>query len=298
MAVSRRMWLREQERKKRERQRRARRRRQIAAVLLLSAAAVIGVLLAKGRGGVKVDDPVSTAEAVQTRAPAAEAAEPVDAEYFDNSVFIGGAAAAGIDSYGILPYTDFYAGVNITLDNCYTTAAGNDSMSVVDQLKSKKFGKVFIFFGETELAQNDAASFARSYKALVEKVKSYQQSASVYVISIPPVEERAEAAGYSLGTISSYNRRLKMIAAEEKVYYVDSFEALGGDHLPAGTSSDGVNMNKTCCAKLLNYIRKNAGIPSLSDISDEDGETVRSDTAATDKPEPTINVFKNSAGAD
>ncbi|MGN0182530.1 MAG: hypothetical protein ACI4DP_09010 [Candidatus Ornithomonoglobus sp.] len=331
MAVSRRMWLREQERKKRERARRARRRRNIAIAVFLLAAIVVAVIVIKGLKSsrqVKVDDPEVTAAAEQTAQPGmlqtsgiypgTQEDISVNVDYFDNSVFIGNALAAGIDAYGMLPYTDFYAGVHITLDNVYTTAANNSSMAVIDQLKSQKFNKVFISFGQTELSWGDASKFAKAYKEMLEKVKSYQQSANIYIISIPPVAETASVAGsgYSLSAIKAYNKELKIIAAQEKVYYMDSFAALGGNYLPAGVSADGVNLNRTYYAKLLNYAQTETEIPNLADISDDeediDSEGAGNDSSmeesiaeaatestGTDKePAPTVNVFKNTGNTE
>lgn len=331
MAVSRRMWLREQERKKRERERRARRRRNIAITVFLLTVIVVAVIVIRGSGSgetVKVDDPEVTAASEQIPQPGAvQTAEiysgtqeeiTVDADYFDNSVFIGNALAAGIDKYGMLPYTDFYAGVHITLENMYTTAANNSSMAVIDQLKSQKFSKVFISFGQTELSWGDASKFSKAYKEMLGKVRSYQQSANIYIISIPPVAETASVAGtgYALSTIKSYNKELKIIAAQEKMYYVDSFAALGGNYLPSGVSSDGVNLNRTYYAKLLNYAREKAEIPKLADISDDDDDDIESEASDVsystekpgtgrsnvsgendDEPQPTVNVFKNSGSS-
>ncbi len=324
MAVSQRMWLREQERKRRERARRARRRRNIAIAVFILAAIAVAVIVIKGfKSGrqTEVDDPRITAAAEQTAQPIGagygiQGDVSVNADYFDNSVFIGNALAAGIDSYGLLPYTDFYAGVHITLDNVNTTAANNSSVAVIDQLKSQKFTKVFISFGEMELSWADASKFEDAYEELLGKVKSYQQSANIYIISIPPVAETASVAGsgYSLRTIKEYNRSLKILAAQEKVYYVDSFAALGGNYLPAGVSADGVNLNKTYYAKLINYAQTDASIPSLADISDDDGEDIDSLGNTTDEnsddkdsteetgaeqsgtveePAPTVNVLKS-----
>ncbi|MGN1115742.1 MAG: hypothetical protein ACI4TH_04175 [Candidatus Ornithomonoglobus sp.] len=338
MAVSRRMWLREQERKRRERARRARRRNITIAVFLLAAIAVAVILIKGIENGkqIKVDDPQTAAaveqtvqtEAAQTKGIYSGIQEDVsvNADYFDNSVFIGNALAAGIDSYGILPYTDFYSGVHITLDNVYTTAANNSSLAVIDQLKSQKFSKVFVSFGESELSWGDASQFADAYEELLEKVKSYQQSANIYIISIPPVAETASAAGsgYSQRMIKAYNKELKILAAQERVYYVDSFAALGVDYLPAGVSADGVNLNKTYYAKLLNYAQTEASIPNLADISDDDDdedidrqegtadegrndngstqephtEAAEHSTGADKEPVPTVTVLKSTGNAD
>lgn len=305
MAVSRRMWLREQERKRRERERRARRRRNIALLVFFCAAIAVAVIVGRGLSESKkavVDDPpAATAEAASESpyavpaapAPAAAAAVTVDIDYFDNAAFVGNALAAGIDRYGILPYTDFYAGVAISLENVYTTASNNSSMAVADQLKSQKFGKLYLSFGEIELMWNDVRRFEAQYGEFLGKMKSYQPSANIYLISIPPVAETAAAAGngYSLENIRAYNKAIKTLAAREKVYYIDSFAALGGNYLPAGVSADGVNLNKEYYTRLLAYARKKAVIPDLSQIADSDEEeeeewTAWEDEADTEEPDP------------
>ncbi len=336
MAMTQRMWKREQERRRREREKRARQRRRRAAgsvfVLILIAAVV---LIAKSCSN---DKAVTTDETAQTSVPVTQAPQPVstaaaemlDTSFYDNAVFIGNALADGISTYGLLNSTDFYARVGVDLDNVYTTAADNDSMAIVDQLKSKKFNKIFLVFGESELSWNDPEAFAVKYTELIEKVKSYQSGSRIYVLAIPPVTEttsKQNANGVSIANIKEYNSALKEVAVEMEVYYADSYEALADSsgYLRDGISADGINLDRGSYIELLEYIADNAYIPDENDQKassrdDEDQEaeldededptpTPRStkkptatkkpssddETRATATPAPTVNVLKDSA---
>lgn len=283
MAMSQRMWRREQERKRRERARRAKRRRTCAVVVLLIAAAVCAAVCIKGCGGSMTAGPRATetvsVSAVPTLLPETSQipVSELDTSFYDNSVFIGNALADGISLYGLLPQTDIYAKVGISLDNAYNTAANNSSTSIVDQLKSKKFSKVFLCFGEEELAEHDAQSFYDKYSTMVDTVKDYQKSARIYLVAIPPA---AESSGVSLDDILAYNDALFELAYDKDVYYSDAYTGLAQNdgYLADGVSADGINLDRNCYIEMLNYMADNSFIPDSEDIdsrggSDEDGNT-------------------------
>lgn len=323
-------------RKRRERKKRLQRRLTITAIAVLACVAAVTIIIFKGvtaEPKPSVDDTMESPETatgypLSTGNGAGQLQENivVNSDYFENAAFIGNAFAAGIDEYGILPLTDFYAGVDISLDNVYTTAAKNSSTAVVDQLKSKKYSKVYLSFGELEMAWDDVAQFELDYEALIDKIREYQPSANIYVIAIPPVSESASlsSAAQSIRTIKEYNNAIKKAAVAKKVYYIDSFAAIGGNYLPEGVSVDGINLNKAYYAKILNYAQKNAAIPTARDLTSEiDYDAHESDTedtadkgdtsentsaagsrtaagTATESPEnedvqPTPNVLKNNA---
>jgi hypothetical protein len=296
-------------------------------LLVIIAVVVIVVKCSNGGTEVKVDDPMATEQVVgvDQNVQQTNAQIQVNAEYFDNAVFLGNALAEGIDVYGLLPYTDFYSGVGITLENVYTSSSGG-SVSMVDRLKSQKFSKVYLSFGETELTWEDATEFSSQYAALIDDVKEYQPSANIYIISIPPVSENSTLSvnGVNLRNIKAYNKALKALAARKKVYFVDSFDAVGEDYLPDNVSSDGVNLNEYYCAQLINYAQKNAYIPSVTDLNTdntdntgntedtkETDETKETETVVTEAPTaaaasgktaesteaPTTNVLKDNASA-
>ncbi|MCH5212355.1 MAG: hypothetical protein J1G06_05025 [Oscillospiraceae bacterium] len=324
MAMSQRMWRREQERRRRERERRARQRRNCMIIVILAIVAVI-LIISKGCFG-KKDSGASKATQQKTNTAGQEAQTVNEVQYeslvditdikmsfFSNSAFLGNSVADSIGMYNLLEDADFYTDITLDVDNVYTTATGYSTTAAIDQLKSKQFTRIFLSFGESEIADGDVKEFIKSYKKLIDKVKSYQAKAQIYVISIPPsTRETTSSSLYSmtLGKIKEYNKRIKAMAAEKEVYYVDSVSALGkdGGYLPRGVSADGINLNRGCCIDLLQYITKKAYVPDANSLSEEeaDDDTDESEDGAEktaapktssmveNEPEPTVNVLKDS----
>ena len=319
MAVSQRMWKLEQERKRRERLKRQRQRRNCAIlVLVLAIVAVVAVVLLntdkKDKPEVQdvpanvfvdnkaVSDPYTTIREISD----------IKASFFKDSAFAGNALAQTVGMYGILENADFYAGVNVDLENVYETTPSGSTTSISEQFKSKRFRKIFLSFGENELSNLKSSEFKTEYQKLIEKIKDYQPDAKLYLIAIPPVTPEtsdAEYNGITMNKIMEFNKRIISIAVDEELYYVDTIDALGDnkDFLPKGVSSDGINLNKAATIDLLYYISKEAYIPDAEDLADmdideeaEDEESEETDEVQkpqkTQPPQPTatVNVFKDS----
>lgn len=282
MVMSQRMWRREQERKRRERERRARRRRNCTiVVILIAVAAGAAVCLrycsagTQQGSGSEATQPAVSAVPIPSGTPVP--VSELDTSFYEDSVFVGNSLADGISLYGLLPQTDFYARVGIDLDNAYTTASVNSSTSIVDQLKSSKFDKVFLCFGESELASEDPQEFYDKYSEMVSKVKEYQQSARIYLVAIPPVTEEvsdASSNGMTIDNIKEYNDVIKELAFDEDIYFADAYEALAyrDGFLSDGISADGINLNRDCYIEMLNYIADNFYIPDSDDLNADSTE--------------------------
>lgn len=300
MAMSQRMWMREQERRKRERERRARRRRNCAiAVFVLAIIAVICIVFAMNGNKNKPKEtnaPIETVEVPEGEIDKSTAynaytttrkADDIKLSFYNGSVFAGNALAETIGMYGILPDAYFYSNVNANLDNVYTVTTAGSTASIVEQFKSKNFKKIFLAFGENELKDGNSADFKSDYRALIQKIKEYQPNVSIYLIAIPPVTaemSEANTNGITMSRIRSYNKQIKTLAVEEDIYYIDSIDALGDnkDFLPSGVSVDGVNLNKAAVIDLLYYVAKEAYIPTRADLEAdaerEDEEEIEPDS--------------------
>ena len=323
MTMSQRMWIREQERRKRERERRARRRRNCAiAVFVLALIAVISiVLLMSGNKDEKVAD--TDASSSYTQAPEIDKTvasnsytttreiEDIKLSFYNESAFAGNALAETIGMYGILERTDFYSDVNADVTNVYTIKTLGSTTSIAEQFKSKNFKKIFLCFGEKELAKGNSAEFKSDYRAFINKIKEYQPNVSIYLVSIPPVTHQASDMnenGITMSRIKSYNKQIKTLAVEEDVYYIDSVDALGDNKgfLPSGVSNDGINLNKAAVIDLLYYAAKEAYIPTRDELTKDDEEDIEEEesteeneesaTSSASAPEPqaTVNILKDS----
>lgn len=322
MTASQRMWKREQERKRRERLRRARRRRNCAlVVILLAVLAVIVVISVSGKdgGGEKHESTpvpqssVSDSKAVSDPYTTTRDDGEISESFFADSAFAGNALAQTIGMYGLLNESDFYADVNLTLENVYTVSPSGSTTSVAEQFKSKRFKKVFFAFGENELSAMTSAEFKKQYNKLIGKIEEYQPNAKIYLIGIPPVTAEVDATDKNMNSekIAEFNRKIMSIAADREIYYIDSIDALGDnkDFLPSGVSSDGINLNRAAVVDLLYYSSKKAYIPDVEDLTaaygdeddDEENDTDENlkskpnPTANPASPSPTVNILKDSA---
>ena len=326
MAMSQRRWKLEQERKRRERLRRARRRRNCAIVVLLMAVvAVIAIVILNSNGTNRKASPtpaqtaqnnaVSDTTVVNDPYKTNRSEEDIKASFYSESAFAGNALAETIGMYGLLKDTDFYAGVNVDLENVYTITTQGSTTSVSEQFKSRRFNKIFLSFGENELKTLKKSEFKKSYKKFIEKIQEYQPNARIYLFAIPPVTAKAseQSKDITMEKITDFNQAILSLAVDNEIYYIDSVDALGDNkgYLPKGVSVDGINLNKDAVIDLLYYASKEAYIPSAEDLTelsadddteeDEDADDETKTTAQpaeTDKaspsPSPTVNVFKDS----
>ena len=292
MAVSRRMWENQQQRKRQERLRKARLRRNCTLAVLISVAAIVVVISAvrcSSEGNVAnnantVNTVVPTMAAANvssaTLNPTATATADIKLSetYYKDAVFIGNSLADGISLYGILPECSIYAKVGLSIKDVYSTAANNDTIAIIDQLKSKKYAKVFLAFGESELMSGDVSDFIADYEKLIDTVKSSQSSARIYVMAIPPISQSASTQyGITLNRLKGFNSAIKELASSLSVYYCDCYTALAneGGYLDDNVSSDGINLNKSTYLEMLDYITNHSYIPGedgedTSDISDDE----------------------------
>ncbi len=308
MAVSRRMWENQQQRKRQERMRKARLRRNCTLAVLVSVAAIVVVISAVrcSSSDSDVTNNANTANTVNTAVPTMAAANastaPLDPTataatdiklsetYYKDAVFIGNSLADGISLYGVLPECSVYAKIGLSIKDVYSTAANNDTVAIIDQLKSKKYAKVFLAFGESELMSGEVSDFIADYEKLIDTVKSSQSSARIYVMAIPPISQSASSKyGITLNRLKSFNSAIKELASSLSVYYCDCYTALAneGGYLDENVSSDGINLNKSTYLEMLDYISDNSYIPG------EDGE----DTADTSEDDEDSDESSNKTGS-
>lgn len=322
MSVSQNMWKRELARKQRDRIRRARRRRNCAITVILLAILAVIIIVSATKSNDNSKNKPKQQEHTQSQYKDMDAVEnpyttilqasDIKQSFYADSAFAGNALAETIGMYGILEATDFYAGVNVDIQNVYDITPYGSTTSVAEQFKSKRFNKVFLTFGENELRKFNATEFKEHYQALIDKLKKYQPNARIYIIGIPPITYDASMQGggvVTMGKIKEFNKYMMSVAVDEEIYYVDSVAALGDnkDFLPKGVSADGINLNKAAVIDLLYYITEKSAIPTAQDLarldvddSDTDGGNTatvpesKPQSTKSPEPSPTVNVFKDS----
>lgn len=183
--------------------------------------------------------------------------------YFSNACFIGDSRTEGLRLYGSAPSAAFYSAEGLAVNTVFTQPAvtiDGKKMSVVDALQKQSFDKIYIMFGINELGW-PVDSFVASYGNFVDKVKELQPNAEIYVENIFPVtaNKSKQSDIYNNPNIRTFNEKIKAMAQEKGVKYVDLYSMLGDKdgNLPKDSSPDGVHLEREYCDKWVRCLMEN-----------------------------------------
>lgn len=191
------------------------------------------------------------------------AGEAVDDSYFDDAVFIGDSRTQGFILYNNLSNATAYVDKGLKVDTAFTKAdieVDGVQMSAMDALaQNTGFQKVYVMLGVNELGWAYSDIFIEKYGELVDKIKEIKPDAEIYIQSILPVSEEKSNQDqiYNMTKINEYNGLIQEMAQEKEVYYLNVAEAVADSegYLPQEASTDGVHLNKSYCAKWLDYLK-------------------------------------------
>lgn len=189
--------------------------------------------------------------------------ETDDSSYFDDAVFIGDSRTEGFGMYSGLKNSVFYTEKGLMVDTIFKlkpVKSKNGKITILDALKQRSFGKVYIMLGVNELGWVYDSIFIDKYTQLLDAIKKSQPGAVIYVQSILHVskEKSDKDKIYNNNKINKRNKLLKKMAEDEGVVYLDVNEAVTNKEgaLYADASKDGVHLNKDYCLKWKDYLMK------------------------------------------
>lgn len=196
--------------------------------------------------------------------------EQVEMDWFSDAVFIGDSRTDGFKLYSGVTGADFldYTGITVfdVMDGKKVIRVNGEKVSILDALKQKQYGKVYVSLGVNELGYRDPQGFAETYGRFVDAVREVQPGAAVYLQSIIPVNtgkcKANSIPGYVTNEgIASYNEALAALAADKKAFWVNVSEALVDEtgEVPREDSADGVHLQKTGYVKWLDYLMTHTG---------------------------------------
>ena len=133
---------------------------------------------------------------------------------FKNCVIAGDSTIAAIQVYGILDAKSIVAKVGAG------TAFLNDSINTIVK-KNPKY--LVLHFGENQLGTPNSARYLTDpYLKALKTLKKKLPNTQIYVDSIYPAKTKAYKQNSYLKNISFYNKKLKQMAKEAGVNYLDS----------------------------------------------------------------------------
>lgn len=206
--------------------------------------------------------PTPTPEPTPTPLPPADYTLPVpqgeaaDAEsWFQDAVFIGDSRVDGLRLYSGIKGASFLNHIGMTVYDIAkdkeVIRRGEDLISVLDALREKDHGKIYIAVGINELGYFDAEGFADTMGDLVDKLREAQPAATVYIQAIIPVNTekcQANQQRYYVTNkaITAYNEALASMAAEKEVWLLSPPDDLLDENgeTRKDLSADGVHFKK------------------------------------------------------
>ncbi|MCL1835369.1 MAG: GDSL-type esterase/lipase family protein [Oscillospiraceae bacterium] len=206
--------------------------------------------------------------ALQTLSNTVQAPAAASDTFFSGTCFIGHSMVVGMSGYFRLPEADFFAVNGISASRFlsydqfkYTAHSGGETVTrtgtIRDALEAQAYNRVYIMLGANELGpdKHHEEAFYNSLCAIVDVVRSTQQSASIYLIAILPISQsRSETSDYlNRENVIAFNIVMTRVTSDKGVHYIDAFSefADADGYLPeSACSSDGVHILAGEYAKL------------------------------------------------
>lgn len=242
-----------------------------------SILAVILCLMMVFLYGCSKSDESSTVETTSAISSDSSKTSPVDASWFDDSVFVGDSVTLKLNYYcdanpdalgnaqffcaGSLGYTSalwdlyqanavhpYYKGQVQLAENCAVETGAS---------------KVFVMLGMNDIGLYGIDGSMDSAKELVARIKKNSPDATIYIQSVTPILMGKESGELNNANIRSFNEKLKAYCDESGYKYLDIYTLLADEngYLPAEYCGDvdamGIHFNDTSCAMWVDYLKKN-----------------------------------------
>ena len=180
-----------------------------------------------------------------------------DLSCFDNSVFLGNSRFISFKNYGLAK--NVYSIVGLNVDTVFTKSVSGSNITVINELNGKKYEKVILMFGDNECGWPNQNVFIEKYSKVIAAVRERIPNAEIYLHAILPVSAEASAKsdfGCNNQTINSLNVKIKQLAADEGVKFIEQPSCLKGPDgaLLPQAASDGIHLNKKYSVIWLEYL--------------------------------------------
>ena len=211
------------------------------------------------------EEPPASEEPAKPATMLVPESEPVEDDYFADTVFLGDSRTEGFYLYSGLEEGTYLYAVGATVESVFSkptqeTEAGKVPM--LDALAELECGKVYIMLGANELGWPKSEAFHDQYGKVIDRVRADHPDAEVVIQSILPVSAVQEAKGSYVnnGRIQAYNTILEELALEKECPYLNVGEAVTGEDgcLRPELTTDGIHLNTAGCKEWLDYLKTHA----------------------------------------
>ncbi len=180
-----------------------------------------------------------------------------------NAALLGNSYIDGFVTYDVLPDTDCFYRIGLTVRSVFTKPMLNREIPVIDELANgKNYDKVFLIFGENELGWPNTQAFYDGYGEVIDAVRERQPDATVYIQSILPVSASVSEKNIDCTNneqILKFNDMLKKLSEEKEAVYLDVASVMMDEqgNLPEEAATDGIHPGIEYYKKWADYLKKN-----------------------------------------
>lgn len=220
----------------------------------------------------KDDDNSDSIENSESNADSVESTPEIDSsnyikdDDFADAAFIGDSRTVGLQMNTDKPKASFYASIGLNIDSALTDSAitldNGEKGKVLDAMKQRQFGRIYIMFGINELGWPYPDIFEEKYEELINQIRKVQPDAKIYVQSILPVSYLAANtnAVFTNENINNFNKYVKQAAENTDAVYLDvgSYFKDENGSLPVEASTDGIHFIREYCQEWMNYLANNS----------------------------------------
>lgn len=155
----------------------------------------------------------------------------VEEDYFEDAVFIGDSRTVGLQDYGGLDKTDFFATVGMNVYDLWTDKfceVNGEKVTLEEALTAKQYGKIYFQIGINEMGRGTLDGFMEKYAQSVEKIRELQPEAFIFLQGIMKVttEKSNSDSIFNNQGIQARNERIAELADGITVFYIDVNEVV------------------------------------------------------------------------
>lgn len=246
----------------------------ILSLMIISAFAIC--CAACGNPASATPDEASS-KATPDSAPAPKKGKPVEAEWFNDSVFLGDSVTLKLSYYceeypealgdaqffcaGSLGYTSALWELDRE-DSVHPYYRGENYLSK-DCAKVTGATKVFVMLGMNDIGLYGLDESIKSAETLIKSIERTSPEAKVYVQSVTPILKGMEKEDLNNKLVRSFNERLATFCKENGNTYLDIYGLLAdkNGYLPPEYCGDpeaqGIHFTDAACELWVKYLKEN-----------------------------------------
>ena len=180
-------------------------------------------------------------------------------DYYDDIVFIGSKALAGLADYGYVDAEKMLLSDSIKLNNINSVIISENNVqnTIADAVINRQANKIYIMIGLHELNNIDNANLFDELEAFIDTVQSSLPDLEIYLMSVFPVPAELESSIASNVNIDEFNSLLLQFADEVQVNYLEINTMLKGNDgkLPASSAEiNGIRLTNEMYGVVSDYI--------------------------------------------